>query len=222
MSGSVIDITQCVRSDEEIIEQVVDEWLKAGKAFTAFDVTIESQKLGVTKKHVDIKRFIHETIATILDTFSDGSDDEEHYDRSLIDVGAPEQAFLYHPVGYNINSYEPMDRDDNDPKFSTNANNQIISVHKLSKCTRDRLYIPAPVLTQMGLNPGDTVHTYHDPADDSKTFFVGDQISSSGVKVLTYTVEASGCVRISPARMSSNKEYKLEFISDDLAFITEA
>jgi len=217
MSGSIANASS-VSTNEEIIEQVVDEFLKAAKAFTAYDVTIEARKRGMQERHRNIKSFVHSTIATILDTIQ-SDPNESDYDRELKDVGAPEQAFLYFPDGYNTDRYEAMDRNDTTPRFTTNTTTQQIDgVVQLTKCTRNRLYIPTVVLQRLRMDVGEKLRVYQ---DGDKTYLVSDDAMVQNRTIDEYTVEKSCCARISMPNMDPTKDYKLEFEDDDAAFIVE-
>ncbi|MEK6234173.1 MAG: hypothetical protein N2C14_05650, partial [Planctomycetales bacterium] len=62
-------------------------------------------KDGVRERHRNMKSHVHEVIAEL------GGDD---YSRTLMDVGAPAQAWVYHPLTSNPYRYRPLDRSDHD------------------------------------------------------------------------------------------------------------
>jgi len=102
----------CSYDNEQIVRDVVEEKVAAGKAFTAFDITMQAKKKGLDERHRFVKNTIHRIMA----------DDHPEYDKTLIDIPGASQAFLYHPNGYNIDDYVPMDRDELFTPISDDAN----------------------------------------------------------------------------------------------------
>lgn len=90
--------------DESImdkIDDVVCEWINDEKMFSAFEVSIESKKRGANERHRNMKHYVHQSIAEN----ADGA-----YSRTLLDVGAPVQAWVYHPLNANPFLYRPLKR----------------------------------------------------------------------------------------------------------------
>jgi len=84
------------------IREVVAEWVNQGRMFTAFEVSLAVKELGVQERHRNLRDTVHEII------FKVGGPLE--YSRTLMDVGAPEQAWVYHPKAVSPYRYQPLDR----------------------------------------------------------------------------------------------------------------
>src|SRR5882672_3198958 len=95
-------------STQERINEVVQEWIRAGKMFTAFEVSLEAKKRGAEERHRNMREYEHETIFRLGIERGD-------YTRTLMDVGAPEQAWVYHTLAGNPYDYVPLDRGDMEP-----------------------------------------------------------------------------------------------------------
>src|SRR5262245_35534198 len=87
----------------EQIDEIADEWIHAGKMFTAFEVSLAVKQRGVKERHRNMREYIHEVIHRLGIQRGD-------YSRTLMDVGAPEQAWVYHTIGANPYEYVPLDR----------------------------------------------------------------------------------------------------------------
>ena len=88
---------------EQLIEDLTYQKVSQGDMFTAFDITLFAKKeKGLTERHRNVKHVVH-------DLFVAGQ--LSGYDRTLIDIpGAPDKAYLYHPVGADITQYSAKDR----------------------------------------------------------------------------------------------------------------
>lgn len=87
----------------DTIQDVVDQWVTQARMFTAFEISLAVKDRGVQERHRNMKEDVHEII---IDTaIEDGN-----YTRTLMDVGAPVQAWLYHPISENPYLYQPLDR----------------------------------------------------------------------------------------------------------------
>ena len=103
----------CSYDNEQILRGVIEEKVSQEKAFTAFDITMQAKKKGMSESH----RFCKNTTHRIL------ADDYPEYNKTLIDIPGASQAFLYYPDGYDIDEYVAMDRDElfNDVSDDTNV-----------------------------------------------------------------------------------------------------
>lgn len=90
------------------IRAVVQEWLVARRMFTAFEVSLACKERGIKERHRDMKTRVHEII------FEEGT--AQNYTRMLMDVGAPEQAWLYYGVECDPWTYKPLDRNAHDTR----------------------------------------------------------------------------------------------------------
>ena len=105
----------CEPATQNLIEEVVTEKVDADELFTAFDISLAVQDrakaTGVpTERHRHMKNSIHTELQQYLDT--------QVYSRSLQDVGAPTQAFVYYPTGSDPSAYVPRSRSDSSPQPS--------------------------------------------------------------------------------------------------------
>ena len=85
------------------IDEIVAQWVREGKMFTAFEVSLEVKKRGGQERHRNMREYVHETIFRLGIERGD-------YSRTLMDVGAPEQAWVYHTIASNPYDYVPLDR----------------------------------------------------------------------------------------------------------------
>ena len=85
------------------IDDIVEEWISANKMFSAFEVSLEVKKRGLNERHRNMKSSVHDSIAE----HGDGK-----YTRTLMDVGAPVHAWVYHPLTENPYTYEGLPRND--------------------------------------------------------------------------------------------------------------
>lgn len=85
----------------EKIDEVVKEFVEEGRMFTAFEVSLAVKEKGVRERHRNMRSYVHESIA---------EQGGQSYSRSLRDVGAPVQAWVYHRLRDNPHEYEPLDR----------------------------------------------------------------------------------------------------------------
>src|SRR2546423_7896024 len=84
---------------EQLVRQIVQAKVQAGEMFTAFDVTQEARRRGSQARHGDVKDVVH-------DCFQQGLMGAT-YQRTLINIGAPTQPFLYHRFDADPRSYRP-------------------------------------------------------------------------------------------------------------------
>lgn len=84
------------------VDRVIKQWLMSGRMFTAFEVSLEIKSQGIRNRHRNMKSAIHDALMAQLSQFQ--------YTRVLMDVGAPNQAFVYHRIVDNPATYVPLDR----------------------------------------------------------------------------------------------------------------
>ncbi|MHA1948251.1 MAG: hypothetical protein ACW99G_02645 [Candidatus Thorarchaeota archaeon] len=99
----------CTAQAEEFIVETVDEFVNGDILFTAFDISLKVQsKLASAnlprERHLHLKNQIHREVQPFVD--------QNLYEQTLHDVGAPSKAFLYHPIGVDANTYTPHKRND--------------------------------------------------------------------------------------------------------------
>ncbi len=179
------------------IDEVVTRWLDEGRMFTAFEVSRAVQEEGVRKRHLHLRDAVHEAIARAVGGRPD-------YARTLMDVGAPDAAWVYHPAFADPSEYRPLDRSSGQPdgRSATRAR----SVRRASRRSatsavpdgafgtdqRGRLCIPVRLLSQIGIRPGQRVHVVCDAANNRVL------IKKTGARSAhtSYTAEPHGNVRL--------------------------
>ena len=88
---------------QAMIETEVDIWMDAERMFTAFEISRAVKAKGIGLRHREMKDAVHRAIAAKR---------SRTYSRTLTDVGAPEQAWLYHPLTKNPHQFTPLQRND--------------------------------------------------------------------------------------------------------------
>lgn len=189
---------------QERINEVVADWVSGGKMFTAFEVSLEVKKRGGHERHRNMREFVHETIFRLGIERGD-------YTRTLMDVGAPEQAWVYHTIDANPYDYVPLDRAGMDavpaharPRGVRNpmrltpglASPFAIPPGAHGTDQRGRVCVPVGLLSQLGVGPGQRVNVLCDPANE-QALVTKDSGSGQGNPDTSYTVEPDGNVRIS-------------------------
>ena len=190
-------------SVQEAINEVVAEWVSGGKMFTAFEVSLEVKKRGVEERHRNLREAVHETIFRLGIERGD-------YTRTLMDVGAPDQAWVYHTVDQNPYEYVPLDRTGmetvpaharprgvRNPVRLTAGLSSPFAIPQGAYGTdqRGRVCVPVSLLTAIGVGPGDRVNVLCDPANE-QALITKDTGSGQGSADTHYTAEADGNVRI--------------------------
>jgi hypothetical protein len=80
-------------SDRDVVIGIVKEFISKKWEFTAYNITAEARKKGVSARHNDVKQIVH-------DMYSDGEMD--NYVRKNKDVGKTIQPFLYSPPADSV------------------------------------------------------------------------------------------------------------------------
>jgi hypothetical protein len=86
----------------EKITEAVTGYVAEGKMFTAFEVSLAVKERGVRERHRYLREDVHQVIFRVAGPAG--------YTRTLMDVGAPEQAWVYHRMRDNPYTYQPLDR----------------------------------------------------------------------------------------------------------------
>lgn len=96
---------------EPVIESVVQNKVQNNEMFTAFDITVLAQEQlkqnGTFVYSSHRHRALRDDVHAIITRNTNGS-----YDRVLQDVGAPQDAFVYFPIGTDPSNYVPLQRKD--------------------------------------------------------------------------------------------------------------
>jgi hypothetical protein len=187
------------------IDDIVSQWVGEGKMFTAFEVSLAVKDQGIRERHRNMRDYIHESIFRAGVARGD-------YTRTLMDVGAPQQAWVYHPVGANPYEYEPLDRTGFDRPRVQKAdrprgvrNPSLLKTGALAPSAipqgaygtdqRGRLCIPVNLLSKLGAGPGQRVKVLCDPANE-QVLISPSASADAGNPDTTYTIEPDGNVRI--------------------------
>ena len=106
----------CTTQTADLISEVVTKKVDNDEKFTAFDVSLDvkerAKKDGVpSERHRQMKRAIHSEMDSYI---SNGL-----YEKTLVDVGAGNPAFLYLPTGSDPDEYTPRTRQDAKPTTPT-------------------------------------------------------------------------------------------------------
>ncbi|MFO0727690.1 MAG: hypothetical protein U1E65_28180 [Myxococcota bacterium] len=86
------------------IDRLATEWVQAKKMFSAFEISLAAKEAGVQARHRELKDYVHEAVAKAAEG--------QQYSRTLMDVGAPQQAWVYHPMSESPYAYVPLQRSD--------------------------------------------------------------------------------------------------------------
>jgi len=209
----------CTPANSQILDTVIREFLDQGRAFTAFEVSLEAKTRGADERHRDMKNYIHQC---------PGLNDEMEfgdYTKTLTNVGQdggqPLQAFLYHPKCYDPATYKPLERKGGSKPASTPAlaasTSSILPAAaavadpdepddgSYAVDYRNRLMIPTKFLRGIAANPGELIHVY------SKSDGVGPVIylsktapTDDGVTSKTQMVERNGDLRLSQTTLQGS------------------
>jgi hypothetical protein len=187
---------------QEQINEVIAEFIREGKMFTAFEVSLAVKQRGIHERHRNMREFVHETIFRLGIERGD-------YSRTLMDVGAPEQAWVYHTVGTNPYDYVPLDRTGmetvpqsarprgvrNPTRLSAMSSPFAIPPGAYGTDQRGRLCVPVNLLDGLGVGPGERVNVLCDPANE-QALLTKATANDPGHPDTSYTVEPDGNVRM--------------------------
>lgn len=183
--------------------EVIREFINEGKMFTAFEVSLAAKAKGIQERHRNMRSLVHELIFEIGGPVG--------YTRTLRDVGAPEQAWVYHRPEDNPYRYQPLPRPGESPlaKPSKDLPKGIRKPVRLQRGTQPvdlvpagafgtdqdgKLCIPSAMLAQMGVKPGDQVET--ECIIDSEKIILRRGEGAPATSEGNYVVEADGKVRL--------------------------
>jgi hypothetical protein len=207
-----------------IIRQVITEKVDSDIMFTAFDVSrevqIRLQAAGLSfVRHSNMKEVVHEEMQGYMQ--------QGVYQRQLVDVGAPVQAFVYYPAGADPLQYVSG----NIVHISAPA---IVPVPAVTDSTDDgnqgrspdargTLAVPAVLVRAAGMMPGDKCYVYAD-TDKTGTPFLIITGMATGKSLAEYTVDAYNNVRITQKQLDAGglTEDSFYFESDGSSVIVKA
>jgi len=186
------------------INEVVTDWIDQTRMFTAFEVSLALKEQGVRERHRNLREHVHQAIFRV-----GGPRD---YSRTLMDVGAPEQAWVYHPQDSSPYRYRPLDRTGHelpadDPTFVVpalrkpgrlvwgSAAQAAVPAGAFGTDQRGRLCIPTSLLQGIGSGPGQRVAV--EAQADQGTLTIRPLGGTERAPAdASYTVEPDGNVRL--------------------------
>lgn len=197
----------CSSGNAGLISEVCREKTTAGDLFTAFDISLEVQRrakiAGIPgERHRELKDTIHDTLETYA-THNGGE-----YSRTLMDVGAPEKAFVYHRQQddpYTL--YKPLDRSQFQSAASVTAaavqQAVVVPTGAYRPDARVTLCVLAEHLRKIGAQPGNKVVVA--ASADQLTVYTKDKADAmtfaNPAWNAEYTVDSYGNVRITKATL---------------------
>lgn len=174
-----------------VINEIIEQWLDQGRAFTAYEVTLEARKQGEKGRHKDLKESIHSD-SSLKDAVEFGD-----YVKTNVDVGASSKAILYHPDTYDPTSYQPLNSAPSQSTPSIPQEVKFPSNPEYCLDYRNRLFIPKSYLAQIAV-PGENVSIF---SEGSKVLVKKHQPVDS--PLTTLKVEKDGEIRISQSTLIS-------------------
>lgn len=173
----------CDTATIQMIEEVVEEKVKAGEMFTAYDISLEVKKRGGYDRHRHMKKFVHD----YHDRGLMGTD----YERVLISIpGVKRQAYLYHPKSADPSTYKALPR----RRRTSDAG--------CSLDRRSRVTIPVYWLRAAGLLPGNQAFVTSDSTSNALVLTKDKPKTKTAVVLQTYKVEKDGNVRVAKTTLA--------------------
>lgn len=185
------------------LEEIAKEWISQRRMFTAFEISLEANQRGIRERHRNLKGLVHQTLAKVGSTHS--------YTRTLMDVGAPVQAWVYHHVQDNPYTYRPLNREGDGradpvstvppralrnpvPLSATSASPATVNDGACGVDSQGRLCIPAALLQRLDVVAGEQAIVTGDQTNEEiritrPTIF--DDVDTAG-----YEVGTDGAIRI--------------------------
>lgn len=99
-------------TDTDIIIEVVEEWTRDHKIFTAFDISVEARKRGMVSRHRHVKQEIHDILGPrvygdhqrhLIEQMQSMGASVHGYKRDAVEMpGADINPFLYYPADMSL------------------------------------------------------------------------------------------------------------------------
>jgi len=197
----------CSPQNQTLINNVLDDYVSQGRAFTAFEVSIEAKKRGATERHRDMRAYIH-SCQSLNDELEFGS-----YSKTLVPVGGGNNAFLYHPNSFDPANYVPLDT--NQSPAPTQPNSVSAPATSAAAATptvddgdighsldhRNRLMIPTSFIRGLGVDPGNRVNVVR---NNGSIFLIPEANAvADGDTATQQVVERNGDLRLSLGTLMS-------------------
>ena len=198
----------CSPACENLIREVVREFVDGDRLFTAFDVSKETQcRLKAAGEPFERHRHMKNIIHRETEEFTTSGE----YGRQLHDVGASTQAFLYFPPSADPNSYVPQDRPTTPVQVATTAvddddddndDNDEGDEQDTGRATdgRGTLCVPNHVLRAAGFNPQEVAYVEVDKVDGKPALILSKRSTNH---VAAYTVDYCDNVRITKGTLTA-------------------
>lgn len=191
------------------VDKVLGDWIAAGKAFTAYDVTVEIRKQvgsSVNIRHNDVRDGVASS-AVLADVINNG---EWRYGPHYVGKDSSNDdlfARLFYPDGFDLDTYVPQSRqpaalvvDPTDPAQAVIPTTPVAAVVPQSVVDdgffhvddRNRLLVPTKYLTAIGAAAQSQVNVVF--AD--KLYIVNTAVPV-GVKSQQQLIERNGDLRVS-------------------------
>lgn len=207
----------CSTATASLIQEVAQEFVQQDRAFTAFEVSLEVQKRQkangeAVERHRNIKNDIHRTLQGYVDSGV--------YLKSLQDVGAPTQAFLYYPPTYDPTQYQALSRNDSSAPVAAVVGSALSlppvtsGIGLLSSAdddgddgdladkqgrtgdARGAVCIPTYILRAAQFSPGDVAFACADSRNGEAVLVLAKQLPAGLSKQTSYTVDPSNNIRV--------------------------
>src|SRR5262249_43027218 len=138
-------MTMCDWTTQQLVEQLVQEKCRAGRMFTAFDVSREAKRRGSRERHRAMKHVVHRC-------FAQGT--MPGYQRMLIGIpGTASPAWLYFHAQTDPSKYKALDR-------STFPSSRCWAASRNGYYrvdNRARVCVPVRLVRRAGFRPGESV-----------------------------------------------------------------
>jgi len=222
-----------------IVRDVVDSLVQGQKMFSAWEVAVIAHKRrGADTARKLMKEEVHSYYNENNSEFSDT------YDKTLVSVGGGRKAFIFHGQHDNPDNYQPLDRGAVDPDVridvgTSHAAPAAVPVVSVDPIVDDedeeeeedsdnintdrfgRIRIPAQVLKEYGIRPGDMLNLGVDTLAQVTVISKNDPQSISGAfrKTYQYKVDQYNNMRIGGSRLPNRRQngtFKIESQNDQL------
>lgn len=170
----------------KVIEDEVKIWMDSERMFTAYEISRAVKTKGVGLRHREMKETIHAAIYRRR---------SRSYSRTLIDVGAPERAWVYHPMSKNPHQFRPLERVGDGLRSNIRGQRPFHAKNLAPLADRDvppsttsqgalgcdpdgNLLLPSNELSRIGIAADQNVFVVSNPAESTLSLFGSDPNST--------------------------------------------
>jgi hypothetical protein len=181
----------------DTIAQAVEKAMLSGAVFTAFDITLAVQKVGINKLHAEIRNDIKRIVKSMMGTYG--------YTRTFSTLpGIGAQAYIFHLPGADLNTFAPSIPYTVLPAAApvallaapANVTSSLCIVRQPDK--RETVSIPAELIRSAGFMPGNKAKLFYDEQAQALRI-EHDNVCNNVEPLITYTVDQRYNVRITKA-----------------------